>query len=295
MAWSRWRAHTEKEAEKAMQAKLLHLQAMHGRDRMLGWVRRLMNAKVARQFEFWKNRCQQVIDREQIAAARLVRHAYHARKLRTTITHRVNLKRDRAAVRIQTAWRGIFPRAVLQDKRVQVQRRRAVGPIQRCWRGRLGRDRARARRAEIVDVLRTIRAAFIITSHYRGSQARQNVTHLRLQHASATTIQRHIRGRWGRDAGTAERTKVLEAALVSLREALAEAAREVAAGKIQTMFRHVLVQREVMVSRQSSIYNCGQVSHVLPVQHHLLTFSPFFDPLSHRVLAPHDRSACGIL
>ena len=43
VAWQRWRLHTEAEAEKAMQAKLSS--AMHGRDRMIGFMKRMLNSR----------------------------------------------------------------------------------------------------------------------------------------------------------------------------------------------------------------------------------------------------------
>ena len=102
VAWLRWRQHTEAEAEKAIQAKLLHLQAMHGRDRMIGFMKRMLNSKVQRQFEFWRDRCAAVVQRDRVHAAERIRRAWRANRARCVLAVRISWRRNRAAVRIQT-------------------------------------------------------------------------------------------------------------------------------------------------------------------------------------------------
>jgi calmodulin len=246
IAWKRWTIATEKMAEIAMEKKMLHLQAMHGRDRMLRFMKRILNSKIARFFEFWRDRCDAVILRERIGASEIIRVAWRSHRSRKVLSYRRERRRQVAAVPIQACWRGMYPRRkfkLLQQKRII---RLNVIILQSHWRSYLGRRLAVSARRERVDTLNRRRAAFIISSYYRGSQSREFVLRLRQKHAMATEIQRHIRGQWGRKLGTAKRRYVLEKALESLREVLLLADREVAATRIQELFRNYLVAREVM-------------------------------------------------
>ena len=58
------------------------LQASMGRDRMLGFIKRLVNAKMFRSFEFWRDRCNNVIERERIAASETIRRAWRDHRAR---------------------------------------------------------------------------------------------------------------------------------------------------------------------------------------------------------------------
>ena len=89
-------------------------------------------------------------------------------------------------------------------------------------------------------------AAFFIQGQWRGSKGREFVENLRMRHAKATVIQRHMRGFWGRQAGTQARAKILSDAIVVMREALEMSNRETAAVAIQKVFRNFLVAQEVM-------------------------------------------------
>ena len=246
IAWERWTTATEKMAEIAVQKKMLHLQASMGRDRMLGFIKRLVNAKMFRSFEFWRDRCNNVIERERIAASETIRRAWRDHRARKILKHRRIKKRKRAVVPIQACWRGVYPRQILKELRhVKDQQQKRI-ILQSRWRAYMGRRRAVVARRDRVELLRRRRAAFILTAAYRGSKSRDFVVRLRNKHAMATQIQRQIRGRWGRKMGTIKRLNVLEKTMEVLREILMLADREVAAARIQDIFRNFLVAKEVM-------------------------------------------------
>ena len=246
IAWERWTFATEKMAEAAMQKKLLHLQAMHGRDRMIGFIKRLVNSKMYRFFEFWRDRCDAVIARERVAAAEIIRKAWRSHRSHRVLCYRRERRRNRSVIPFQTCWRGVHPRQVLQVLKIERQKKLSILILQCQWRAYVDRRRAVAARRARVEMLRRRRAAFIITSHYRGSQSRDYVAMLRHSHTMATHIQRQIRGRWGRKRGSEKRRDVLQKALETLREVLMLADREVAAQRIQDVFRNFLVAQEVM-------------------------------------------------
>ena len=246
IAWERWHTATEKMAEIAMQKKMLHLQAMHGRDRMLGFIKRLVNSKMARFFEFWRDRCDAVIHRERVAASDTIGCAWRDHRARRVLRHRRERKRTLAALPIQTCWRGVHPRRELHVLRKEKQQKRNVVVLQSRWRAYLGRRSAVTARRHRVEQLRRRRAGFVLSAAYRGSKSRDFVLRLRRKHAMATQIQRQIRGRWGRRRGTEKRLRVLEQAIETLREVLMIADREVAAQRIQEIFRNFLVAKEVM-------------------------------------------------
>ena len=246
IAWGRWKTATEKMAEVAMQKKMLHLQAMHGRDRMLRFVKRLVNSKINRFFQFWHDRCEAVVQRERHFASETIRVVWRNHRARRVLRLRRERRRQRAAVPIQACWRGMYPRHILKALKLERKQQLAIVLLQSRWRSYLGRRRAVAARRDRVELLNRRRAAFIISSYYRGSKSRDYVLRLRHKHAMAAEIQRHVRGRWGRERGTNKRRDVLEKALGTLREVLLLADREVAAARIQDIFRNYLVACEVM-------------------------------------------------
>ena len=128
VAWQRWREHTESEAEKAIQAKLLHLQALHGRDRMINFMKRMLNSKIQRQFTFWRDRCAAAVHRDRVQAADRIRRAWNANRARQTLAMRILLKKDQAAVRIQAVLgHGTFQKDLLQHlKHVRSQSSRCA-------------------------------------------------------------------------------------------------------------------------------------------------------------------------
>ena len=176
--WQRWRLHTEAEAEKAMQAKLLHLQAMHGRDRMIGFMKRMLNSKVQRQFEFGAIAVL-LIFRESVSTLQNV-FVGQASRARHTIAARISWRRNCAAVRIQT----VLGRGPPQKKKLvelQAPLQSLAAPfIQRHWRGYLGRKAAIAQRRAIVRVFQRRWAAFYIQGQWRGSKGREFVENLKM-------------------------------------------------------------------------------------------------------------------